>query len=277
MGLLSQTPQRSYSGKSSLLLAKGSYNLPPHHTVGAWAGSAPPGHQWSTMFGHVLTSAKQIVGARCCVDSKGSRPFGKVIGPACPLPSGERAFHVVYEDGDEACLSESEVQIMAAACVQAPSVARLPATTTYPPPVSTSTRRSFTYSTAPTTSTTTSFPKDLRISESRQQMCHASAAIATPCRWGRQAPSQACMPPRQGLAWGSSGSHSANGLFALVVACLIAFFINKGVQLVGHVMGVGDMALWTAPAAAVAKDQMSCFGIHHGCGSAVDINSAWMG
>jgi len=274
MGLLSHIPQRSFSGKASLLAAEGSSNRPPPHTFGAHAGAshAPPAHQWGTMLGHVLTSAKQTVGARCRVESKGLRPFGKVIGLALSLPTGERAFHVVYEDGDEACLCESEVQIMAAACVQAPSVARLPSTSTFPPPVSTSTRRSFTYNTAPTTSTTTSFPRDIQ-----QQMFRASSAMAAPCRWGRQGPSQACMPPRQGLAWASPGNHSANGLFALMVALLIAFFINKGVQLVGHIMGVGDVALWTAPAAVVAKEQMSCFGIHHGCGSAVDINSAWMG
>lgn len=182
--------------------------------------------------------------------------FGQVVGPAPALPSGERSYRVVYEDGDEIWLPESELRLCAAVYCRDPQIA-LPAITTPAPTTQTSTWRGFTCNTAPTVATTTPF-----------WVPHRGCSTMAPLwQWERKSLPQGPMQPQQWplpysgqwtgvgaltdsrAAWRysavpvKSSSYSAGpvksssfgrlvkALFTLMIALLVAFFINKGIDL----------------------------------------------
>lgn len=185
-----------------------------------------------------------------CLSQAGLHLFGRVIGPACALSSGESAYHVVYEDGDEACLTEAEVRLWLAPCHHSPILART-STSTSPPPISTATRGSSPHLVS--TATRRSVTYNTTTSVNRQ----SEALVGTmplPCRWGsRPSPSHGPMPHRQWPAqrfcgWRtqhllheaqnlqytmgptqscSFGWRFAKGLFAVLLALFVAFSINN--------------------------------------------------
>jgi len=162
------------------------------------------------MYGGSPTFVGALVQKNSYADCLGSGPaahtvFGRVLSVTSTLPSGETAYHVVYEDGDEANLPASEVKLWGTDRREFECIGNTGATTDRPP-ISTVTQRSVAQNTAPyrDTSTTASFRLPLRYQSPR-------ARYATVPLWrqvrralsGPMPPPDDCTPPC--FDWGTVG------------------------------------------------------------------------
>lgn len=161
------------------------------------------------MYGGSPTFVGALVHKSTSVDCLGSGPaahtvFGRVLSVASTLPTGEAAYHVVYEDGDEANLPASEVKLWGTDRSEFQCIGNMGATTARPP-ISTVTHRRVAQNTAPyrDTSTMPSFRLPLRY----QPPCERYTAVPL-WRQVRRAlsgpmPPPDCTPPC--FDWGTVG------------------------------------------------------------------------
>lgn len=179
---------------------------------------------------------------------------GRVLCRAPRLICGEPAYYVVYEDGEEECMPESEVHLWAATCGYESPIFQIGSTTTDAPPMSTATHRSFACNTAPPTTTTTYLRRNCEPS-----VLYKSQVAQPLWQWGRRTSaslSQGPLPPRQWPNYSYSWSpcpvieNSADWTFVqwllvLIFAFLLAFFFNTAVDHMGRFTFAGkshDMA-----------------------------------
>jgi len=120
--------------------------------------------------------------------------YGRVIGTACALSSGESAYHVVYEDGDEAYLTDAEVRLWLAPGHHSPILAHA-TTSTSRPPVSTATRGSSPHLVSTATRRSLTYNTTTSVNHQNEALIGTSPL---PRRWeSRPSPSHGPMPPRQ--------------------------------------------------------------------------------
>jgi len=210
--------------------------------------------------------------------------LGRVVGPAPALPSGELAYHVVYEDGNEAVLPKSEVKLWQAAgrgITGPPPLMSAPAP--HPPLLASEGRMP--YHTAQHVTSPSSIRQPITSS--------AMAPVLRLGQWGRrsQSLSQGPMPPREWPVhycevWTPNGPklvpceewrwsvvpvqtyplgwRLTQGLFLVLFALMVFSSMSKAADIVGGWRPLEDLCWWVGapavPATRLDEDLLGSLG-----------------